>query len=505
VGVHFKSDVTFAKARFEVGAALNVSDAGFAASVNFAGAAFKRWAHFRFTRFHGMVNFDNVILKDSDFSHATFEEIARFSNADFRGGVALPRAIFETYVTFESATFHGGADFSFVVFRGITTFHGAVFEGNAYFSEVHFGGGTAWLRPMLVTEQLQLDGTVFAQPTYLAVGAGELSCKGTRFLAGGHIRIAWAAITLTEAEFPVPFLFSAVTLSSIAPQEAIERASISDILEGTSKAKTVAIPSWKPYVTLEDPGPGVTSLERADVAGLVLSGIDMSSCRFADAHHLDQLRIEARRAFDQTPIWHRRSRASRQAIAEEFTWRSHRPFGQRWRREGRTNRQIGGKSSAFVIRPRRSTPVPLEPDAIAAIYRALRKGREDRRDEPGAADFYYGEMEMRRGGSSRPTAEWLVLTLYWLLSGYALRAWRALAAIVVVLSLSAWLLQREGFLYPSSFTDAMIYSARTAIGLLRDPQPPLSRFGDVVQLGVRISVPFLLGLAVLSIRGRVKR
>jgi hypothetical protein len=30
------------------------------------------------------------------------------------------------------------------------------------------------------------------------------------------------------------------------------------------------------------------------------------------------------------------------------------------------------------------------------LYRALRKGREDAKDEPGAADFHYGEMEMRR-------------------------------------------------------------------------------------------------------------
>jgi hypothetical protein len=30
------------------------------------------------------------------------------------------------------------------------------------------------------------------------------------------------------------------------------------------------------------------------------------------------------------------------------------------------------------------------------LYRALRKGREDTKDEPEAADFYYGEVEMRR-------------------------------------------------------------------------------------------------------------
>jgi hypothetical protein len=32
---------------------------------------------------------------------------------------------------------------------------------------------------------------------------------------------------------------------------------------------------------------------------------------------------------------------------------------------------------------------------IQAVYRDLRKGREDAKDEPGAADFYYGEMEKR--------------------------------------------------------------------------------------------------------------
>jgi hypothetical protein len=48
-------------------------------------------------------------------------------------------------------------------------------------------------------------------------------------------------------------------------------------------------------------------------------------------------------------------------------------------------------------------------------------------------------------------------------------------------------------------------TARTAVGLPRDRQPQLTPFGDVVQILVRILAPVLLGLAVLSIRGRVKR
>jgi hypothetical protein len=38
----------------------------------------------------------------------------------------------------------------------------------------------------------------------------------------------------------------------------------------------------------------------------------------------------------------------------------------------------------------------LDSGQIAGLYRALRKGRGDIKDEPGAADFYYRVMEMRR-------------------------------------------------------------------------------------------------------------
>jgi hypothetical protein len=62
----------------------------------------------------------------------------------------------------------------------------------------------------------------------------------------------------------------------------------------------------------------------------------------------------------------------------------------------------------------------LEPGRIAGIYRQLRKSREDSKDEPGANDFYYGEMEMRR--RSGPLAERSILRLYWLVSRYGLRA-----------------------------------------------------------------------------------
>jgi hypothetical protein len=165
---------------------------------------------------------------------------------------------------------------------------------------------------------------------------------------------------------------------------------------------------------------------------------------------------------------------------------------------------------------------------IANLYRALRKGREDNKDEPGAADFYYGEMELRRNATP-PSVERAILSAYWLVSGYGLRAWRALTAVLIALTLFALLMVTVGFQQgrpaqpaaagsagaaapaqstPSadtSFVDAMLYGVRTAIGLPRTPQPNLSRWGDVLQILLRIIVPVLLGLSVLSIRGRVKR
>jgi hypothetical protein len=74
---------------------------------------------------------------------------------------------------------------------------------------------------------------------------------------------------------------------------------------------------------------------------------------------------------------------------------------------------------------------------------------EDAKDEPGAADFYYGEMEMRRlaargrdhedtdgGGAKGRRPSWTerrLLDAYWAVSGYGLRAWRALTALTILL------------------------------------------------------------------------
>jgi hypothetical protein len=180
---------------------------------------------------------------------------------------------------------------------------------------------------------------------------------------------------------------------------------------------------------------------------------------------------------------------------------------------------------------------PHGPREVASVYRALRKGREDNKDEPGAADFYYGEMEMRRHDPTKPKAERLVLWLYWLTSGPALRASRALAWLLGVLVLATVLLAAVGLEQPvpvstvqatitgSPPNQTIRFQAPAAAlanppfgawvgtaavvavegAVFRASEQQLTYVGRLIQATLRFVGPILLALAVLSIRGRVKR
>ncbi|MER7693383.1 hypothetical protein [Streptomyces sp. NPDC097610] len=84
---------------------------------------------------------------------------------------------------------------------------------------------------------------------------------------------------------------------------------------------------------------------------------------------------------------------------------------------------------------------------LAPVYRALRKAFEDSKNEPGAADFCYGEMEMRRRDRTGTTrAERGLMQGYWALSGYGLRASRALGCLAAAMLVTLCLLM--GFRLP---------------------------------------------------------
>ena len=107
-----------------------------------------------------------------------------------------------------------------------------------------------------------------------------------------------------------------------------------------------------------------------------------------------------------------------------------------------------------------------------------------------------------RGRASR-----IVLTVYWLFSGYGLRAWRSLVALAVVTVLFAAAFHFVGFIQPpepASYWTSLLYAFRSTVSL-SDSQVTLTAWGSFFQALLRITGPVLLGLTLLAFRSRVKR
>jgi len=121
----------------------------------------------------------------------------------------------------------------------------------------------------------------------------------------------------------------------------------------------------------------------------------------------------------------------------------------------------------------------------------------------------HGDVEFhgRTGEGSRGRVERGILTTYWLVSGYGLRAWRALAWLAILTAAFAVAFHLIGFTnppQPDSYWTSLLYSFRATLSLT-DDDVNLTAWGKLLQALLRISGPLLLALALLAVRGRVKR
>ena len=492
-GAEFEHEIWFSGAAF-LGRTTDFDRATFAGQASFEGATFRAMAGFLGATFQRQVRFTGASFEgDAWFSHATFQDVAWFEKAIFQGMVGFNGATFEDMAWFARATFQGDSWFERATFQRVAGFKEATFER------------ARQIGPLLA-RKLVLDDAVFSERVRLEAAAAAL-CRRAKFPAGARIRLRWASVVLDDADLAAP-----ASLAGVPP--------FPDLDEQDAARRWHRLPPGPPAQRWR---PRLLSLCRADVAGLRVNNVDLQACRFNGAHNLDKLRIEGEPLFGRTRGWWR---ARRRTLAEEQQWRARRPG--RWQPGGWYPRTCQPPAS-----PEAEQPEALAPVQLAALYRDLRKGREDVKDEPGAADFYYGEMEMRRRDKSSPRAERLVLWLYWLVSGYALRAWRAMATLAMVVLLAAVGFAFWGFpqsepgfrtvgivrsgapVYQQRPADpppgverlpaAIRFSARSATALLRGPDRALTPLGEWLEIALRFLGPILLGLALLSVRGRVRR
>jgi hypothetical protein len=448
---------------------------------------------------------------DAGFGGATFKCDARFGRATFTGDASFGGATFRDAWFYDAAftgdamfgktTFTGDAWFGGATFKRDAWFGGATFKRDARFAEARFEQARQF-GPLLASRGLVLDDVQFAQPVQIEASSTGMCCRRAQFRGGVQFRLRWARVVLDDTDLAAPSILAGI------PRLADE---------GLARREEQIARAWRRLLAGEiAERPQLLSLRRANVAGLGLSNVSVADCRFAGAHNLDKLRLESDVSFAAAPSlagslagWGRQRWGGREVIAEERAWRANRPgwAGRRWIAPGRPDW-------------RDDQPGVLDPGQIAGLYRALRKGREDVKDEPGAADFYYGEMEMRRarprrgstpGGqpaaAARGRVERGIVTAYWLVSGYGLRAWRAVAGLAAVTALLAVAFHWAGFAVPprpDSYWTSLLYAFRATLSL-PDNQVTLTAWGQLLQGVLRLTGPVLLGLALLALRGRVKR
>ncbi|WP_461066519.1 pentapeptide repeat-containing protein [Streptomyces pseudoechinosporeus] len=491
--VTFQGDAEFESATFERGA--EFESATFERGAWFRSATFQGDAWFRSATFQGDAWFDSATFHgDAWFRSATFQGLARFDEATFHSDAGFLAATFQGRAWFDSATFHSDAGFLAATFQGDTWFGQAVFERSAN------------LGPLVCAGRVVLSGAVFGGPVTLSFAARRLECRRTRWSSTAELRLRYATVDFAHAVFEYPLTIAAEADPFVLPNgQPVAEQTLADAPDAAVR---------------------IASLRGVDAAHLVLADVDLSGCLFTGTVHLDQLRLEGTCSFDKVPLntlrWHPVRFTQRRTLAEEHHWRASRPTAVRgW------NVAVLGAGH-------------VGPAQLAPVYRALRKAFEDGKDEPGAADFYYGEMEMRRHdrtGTSR--AERGLLHGYWMLSGYGLRASRALGWLAAAMLVTVVLLMGFGLPKDSPKQEATGTvppgGGRVTFEIDKaDPQNPtgdrftgerfekalnvtlnsvvfrssgqdLTTTGTYLEMASRVTEPVLLGLAVLAVRNRVKR
>jgi uncharacterized protein YjbI with pentapeptide repeats len=479
-------------------------------AASFEGAVFEDEANFEGIDFGADANFERATFrKGAKFDHAIFGSKAFFENATFCAGVSFGQGTsFGARASFDHATVSGDANFEGARFGDETTFYDTSVGSEANFSGATFGKGVI-LGP-LSAKRLILDRAFIPQPKRIELQAQLLSCVRVELPDGGIISLESPQISFSETSFSQPTI--------ISPRR--ER------------------PTDDPPMKVSAPGkdhPRLLSLSRANVENLVLTDVDLSSCRFRGVHNLDKVRLEGATSFALAP---KRPGRGRQVLADEPKFRP------RWKPKMKVVDWPFAKSPLDE-----REPADLSSSEIAALYRSLRKAREDAKDEPGAADFYFGEMEMRLEATTSRKVEHWIIWIYRLVSGYGLRATRALAALVLLLALSSILFYAKGFSGPAGFNmdasqsagsssseptsggqklfsssrlvrfahsllpiwegvsrkDSWLFSVEAALNISAQTETKLTPAGRFYRAILRVFGPLLIGLAALSVRGRIKR
>ncbi|MBD9731138.1 pentapeptide repeat-containing protein [Streptomyces sp. H28] len=499
-----------------IGAA-SFHEATFAGVANFRSTTFTGETTFSHARFEQPALFDWVTFEEeANFYETYFQQQATFIDVQFKARSEFEEASFPEGAWFAGCRFTRSANFMHSTFGGkaifnLTEFQSDLLISHARFRDANFIGIIAntplSLESFICAGELNLSQACFKAPVTVSAAVSQLRCVRTRWEATAALRLRRTSVDLTDSVLSQPL--SITSLHAPLDDPYLQESGVDWLREDVA----------------------VESVSGVDCSFLSLMDVDLSKCRFAGALHLDQIRLEGYRRFSSPPrsrFWHLGLPlrwTPRQVIEEERQWRAL-PSRRRSQRAG-----WGSPPDTITAVPGLAT--------LTAVYRQLRKAREDAKDEPGAADFYYGEMEMRRHSFRWRKSERWLLQLYWLISGYGLRASRAIGWLLATMLITIILLM--GFGVPASQPKETAVgnfpSGDGKVNLVIDKQDPalpegnrftserfekslkitlnsvifrsseqdLTTAGGYIEMASRFLEPILLGLAALATRGRLKR
>lgn len=252
-------------------------------------------------------------------------------------------------------------------------------------------------------------------------------------------------------------------------------------------------------------GSSVTSVAAANLSKVVLSAVDLRGCLLSAADELSGLRLDSTVLFNSPPAFLKLN-PCRRCLFDEVAWRS-----QSGRRGASRWLPVDYSLQMNPHQPPQSQKVvPELPIGNAAhAYRSIRRALEDAAEGANASDFYFGEMEMRRHDPGVAWSDRALLSVYWLVSGYGLRASRALLSLLVVLVLGGVLMAAYGFSDDSAFgfdstVDGIIYALQTSVPS-SGPEQGLTNTGRLLDVAISILGPLFFALAGFAVRERVRR
>lgn len=463
-----------------------------------------------------------------NLQNAKFDRIFWLSNCIINEEIIITDSLFNEGVIFESCLING------VVIRlsGSTFHHRANFSKSTHSEELQYNKGIIALEKCIFNDDLILEettATIFADS---AKFTKNINCRNSKLSLGIHGSHLNGSLDVENSECSIgaPRLHAARSLrlnnakiAHLDLQDAIFDSHIYvnavcedinllgvELRKGGAfdvQAKTICLSQIRTGGSLKIRGkPGSTQTEiidltNADVNHMSLTNVNLRRCSFYGAHGLSSIELDPSVSLATT----RFPLGKRRYIADELAWRRSRP---RWLSLGW---QIDDTFVGQSAPPQKKWPpkriVVLKPRSaleVATTYRDIRRSFESRSDMSGAADFYYGEMEMRRHWAR--FAEKEMLTIYKYISGYGLKPLNAFAGWTLAIVTATSLIHSNSLL--GEFTpigESLIFTIRASIPGIQTIPKDLTTSLLAIETALRIWGTFTGAMFVLAIRNRLLR